>query len=282
MSSHIWFRSLCLAGVVGALSVTAAGFKGPQESRPDDKRQSSKNAEAARKAYEKALQALQDQLNEFEKQVNKIEEKDKDQNIAVYEGGAAKAAAARGDLTIATVSSPLKVKGGSVHAVPPSTWDWGKADCGISNANEYCATLHSGETNILSSDDFDSPMSNAPAGQGWTITISTDDGRGGIVKGVLLCNNSACDTTKAPDGQSRIYVKLFDPTASEWMATGPGDLYYHYYRARGDACDTVNPGSPDGPCDIIKTATLSVQGQADQTYTCSNASKCVIGVGKPY
>ena len=275
------FRSLWLTGVIGVLALAAAGFQSPQD-KDKGKEQSSKDLEAAEDAYKRALTALKRQLETFEAQG---EDDYKNKRIAALNIETERAKAATVDLTT-SVSSPLKVKGGSVHGYAVlNFWQKGSANCGKTySKDEYCVTVPNSYllTSDYFSDDNGKGMEPAPQNTGWKILITSPNSQDGTgsTESVWLCNNSNCDATQRADA-SHVFFKRAQPANAEWNQPDGHNVYYHNRSGKG--CDQITGDEDqDGPCDYILKAKLWVgNNNGPTTYTCNVQDSCVIGVGKP-
>ncbi len=186
------------------------------------------------------------------------------------------------------VSSPLKVRGGSIHGDATGiTTGWtGYAGCGSTETSMYCATLpHVGLEN-LQFYDFADTFQTVPPGKGWKIIFYGPDLHGVSTDAVELCNNSSCTPTNAADAQGRVFIKLLHPGTTRGTSTwspssSTTDLYYHLQDSHGGGCDYLHAGDKDGPCDKIIKISLAVDNGNAVDHACDqhHPDQCVVGVG---
>jgi hypothetical protein len=284
----ISFRQLYDLRIIGLVCILLFAGTGFQSSEHEDKQAQSKkeDKEALTTAQDKYAKALKD----LENQIGVIKDKfgsdgKKSQSVSELDAYRRALDKARSDLTVNTVNSPLKVKGGSVHGYAViNFWQKGSANCGKTySKDEYCVTVPNSYliASDYFSDDNGKGMKPAPQNTVWKILITSPnsyDGPGST-ESVWLCNNSNCDSNQPAD-PSHVFFMRAQPGNAEWNQPDGHNVYYH--NRSGNGCDQITGDEDqDGPCDYILKAKSWVGKNNPTTYTCNVQDSCVIGVGKP-
>ena len=182
--------------------------------------------------------------------------------------------------------SPIIVSGGSLWGGAAKGWQPASScDPNVTDSDTYCAAVQKtsrGDVLLLSGAYDPALPLTIERGKGWTIhfTDYTPDPHENPKQGVMLCSNAACCPNKKPDPNSNVYIKLFDVNNSVWEGGKPsadGKLYFHDHES---GCNDSSDGH-GGKCDMPYRATLSIDGQKDQSFLCKDGHNCWVALGCP-
>jgi hypothetical protein len=288
------FRTVVIVGMLAAPNVNS------QDKQQEDKKaqataQNSQSTKDAKQEFDKTVKELRDRIDDL---VNQVDQ-NKRISLTEIDADTAEVKDAIAALHVADVSSPLKVRGGSIYAELDSsytraTWMNSSATCGKADSEEYCAAPESSPnlnpyslavTSAYGGASCLIPQAAAnaiAAHAGWTLVIQNSDGQGGAVDGLRVCTNAKCDQSSV-DTQGKIFLIRSNPEAAELALSGNQEVFHNFYKTEGDAnCDPAGQkGKQPGACDVIQSATLITSGGAKVSCTCTHpeAHKCEIDVG---
>jgi hypothetical protein len=181
---------------------------------------------------------------------------------------------------VAFANPPVIIVGGSIYGHSDSGW----SNSGCGGSADYCVALPRGDSNVLSSTGYNSPLNQTvpnTSNQSWKVFITDKDSHGNENprEGVLLCGNSQCDPTKPSDLQ-HVYIELYDKNSSGWETPPSLNLYFI---DKSDHCGPYYPSKHKrkGKCEHPSYAYLSIGNVKQPKSQCVQTVGCWIGVGNP-
>jgi hypothetical protein len=194
-------------------------------------------------------------------------------------------AAAKDILTITSASSPVKVRGGSIHAENPlDTWTQ-------ITANKYSAKVPHNNNNYLVLKGFTETGSLVLAPSpiqgtgGWKIEFSNQDADNNEKwNAVLVCSDNNCSGNSLGMGLIYFMTPRADVQLEQTHVGNQDELHFHDTSPR---CDDYPHSTQESPvCDIPLRIKITVNGNRypsdGKTYQCQQLGddNCVITIGQ--
>jgi hypothetical protein len=189
-------------------------------------------------------------------------------------------------ITKSSISSPVKVRGGSIYgsADSPRTWT------PVAGSSSLYSTTSTDNVNLFTSKFTSVAPAEIDGTGGWVIKFWNTDGQGNPnADAVWLCSDAACSGA-AVDANGNVYLKTPGDRGHWERRPGhsgqPEELHFH---DRSNGCDTDDnhEGSCDDPVQISITTARNAEHTNGRIFPCERESghghrpACVVGVGKP-
>jgi hypothetical protein len=189
-----------------------------------------------------------------------------------------------------TVSSPIVVRGGSIHGNLRSTLrNWNR----IAKGTKYSAAYSSDPTKIdyISVNYFDGGLTSPMTGTGgWIIAFTNSDSQGNPVPSTLSLCSYDCSSDPNPsldsDGQAYLVITDSSKAALEeyYDSLWRDQLHFHYIVKGCDEQYSAGDRTENGTCDRIMSITIrtknNVQGTDGKTsYHCQVPKGCYVQIG---